>query len=139
MISNKPYLVKAIYQWCNDQDYTTHLLVNGEYPNLQVPKECIEDNRIVLNISDEATRDLKIEHESIEFLANFNQNVVKVFIPIDAIIAVYAHETGEGITFEEEEDGGSSAFAEADIDIGTSGNDIITTNLHKKPTLTIIK
>ena len=139
MMSNKPYLIKAICQWCNDHDLTTHILVSAEYEGINVPMECIEDSRIVLNISDEATRDLNIAEEVVEFLANFNQSVVKVSIPVEAVIAVYAHETGEGITFEEEEDGGSNAFSEADIDIGISGNDTVISTLPKKPTLTIIK
>ena len=139
MISNKAYLIRAICDWCRDQDFTTHLLVSADYPELQIPEECVEDNRIVLNISEEATRDLMIGGEAIEFLANFNQNVIKVMVPLDSVIAVYAHETGEGITFEEEEDGGSSAFTEVDIDIGSSGNDNVISTLHKKPTLTLIK
>ena len=139
MMSNKPYLIKAICQWCKDHDLTTHLLVSADYDAISVPLECIEDSRIVLNISDEATRDLNICAETVDFLANFNQNVVKVSIPIESVIAVYAHETGEGITFEEEEDGGSNAFSEADIDIGISGNDTVISTLPKKPTLTVIK
>ena len=138
MTSNKPYLVRAINQWCMDHDFTTYLLVNSEEQGVSVPPESIEDGKVVLNISEEATRELEISNTQVHFLANFNQRVVKVVVPVDAIIAVYAHETGEGITFSDEEDG-DSAYSDIDLDIGASDNDEVIHKTSKKPVLTIIK
>ncbi len=145
MISNKPYLVKAIYDWCNDTGLTAHILVDTSQNGVTVPQEFVEDNRIVLNISDEATKSLKMEDEAVSFMANFSQRVVKVMVPVDAIIAIYAYENGEGITFSDEEEGDlagmSSCFTEIDIDVSSSDNESIMLPgaTSKKPVLTIIK
>ena len=138
MTSNKPYLVRAIHEWCKDQDFTTHLLVNSTVKDTVVPTEFIEADRIVLNISEEATRDLRLDNQLVEFLANFNQNVVKVSVPMEAIIAVYAHETGEGVTFGDDEDESGSCLYEGDIDNDISDNDA-SIGSDKKPKLTLIK
>ena len=146
MISNKPYLVRAIYDWCNDTELTPHILVDTSQNGVKVPQEFIEDNRIVLNISDEATKSLKMEAESVSFMANFSHRVMTVMVPIEAIIAIYAYENGEGITFSEEEEGEiggvSSCFTEIDIDVSSSDNESSigkNTQTSKKPVLTIIK
>lgn len=145
MISNKPYLVRAIYDWCNDTGLTPHVLVDTSQNGVKVPQEFVEDNRIVLNISDEATKSLKMEDDAVSFMANFSQRVVKVMVPIDAIIAIYAYENGEGITFSDEEEGElagmSSCFTEIDIDVSSSDNEatMLPAGSSKKPVLTIIK
>lgn len=146
MISNKPYLVRAIYDWCNDTGLTPHILVDTTQNGVNVPQEFVEDNRIVLNISGEATKSLKIDAEAVSFMANFSHRVVKVQVPVEAIIAIYAYENGEGITFSDDEEGEfggmSSCFTEIDIDVTSSDNE--STMLpggatSKKPVLTIIK
>ena len=141
MTSNKPYLVKAIYQWCSDNDLTPHILVDTSQDGVLVPSEFIEDNRIVLNISDEATKELTLDEEAVEFMANFShrytRGVTRVFVPIDAVLAIYAYENGEGITFGDDDDG-SACFTELDIEVGEESN----TSMGKKsskPNLTIIK
>ena len=136
MKSNKFYLVRAIYDWCNDAQYTPYLLVDTSFSGIVLPKLSL-DRKMVLNISGKATKDLSLTHEAVEFHANFDQKVEKVKIPIDAIFAIYAYENGEGITFDEDEedddggDGGQCAIVECD-------NDAIMTN-KKTPSLKIIK
>ena len=121
MTSNKPYLVKAIYDWCHDSGLTAHILVDASQDGVLVPTEFIEDSRIVLNISEEATKQLKIDSEAVEFMANFSQRVIKVCVPIEAVLAIYAYENGEGITFGDADDesggvDGANYIPEIDID-----------------------
>lgn len=142
MTSNKPYLVKAIYDWCEENGLTPHILVDTMQDGVLVPNEFIEDNRIVLNISKEATHQLGVDYEAVDFMANFNQRVVKVFVPMGAVLAIYAYENGEGISFEDEDAGGgvSTLYPDIDLDVSDSDNESnVGVKILKKPELTIIK
>lgn len=96
--SQKPYLIRAIYDWINDNDLTPHIVAfaNSE---VRVPQSYISDNKIVLNISNRATRNLEINKELISFDTSFNGNKTTIEIPINNIIAIFAEENKQGMQF----------------------------------------
>lgn len=108
MLSNKPYLVRAFYDWIVDSKCTPFLVVNANFPRCQVPLEFVEDGQITLNIAPEAIRDFKIGKEFVEFRASFSGIVHIISAPIKAVLAVYAQENGQGMFFDYEEDEGGN-------------------------------
>ena len=103
LTSTKPYLVRALYEWINDNKCTPYIIVNAEADDVEVPKQYIEDGRIILNVSSEAVRDLQITNDYLEFNARFNGVATQVYTPILAILAIYAQENGHGMVFNENE------------------------------------
>lgn len=106
MTSLKPYLIRSIYEWITDNSLTPYLLVNAELPDALVPLEFVEDGRIVLNIRAEAVQGLSLANEAIEFNARFGGVARHIFVPIRAILAIYAKENGKGMVFDPEEESG---------------------------------
>lgn len=102
MTSNKPYLIRAIYDWIVDNDLTPYILVNTDYPDVQVPQEHVNGGRIVLNISPKACRGLHLENDRIVFTARFSGQSVQIFVVPAAVLAIYAKENGRGMEFGEE-------------------------------------
>ena len=100
--SNRPYLIRALYEWITDNNMTPHLLVDATYDGTRVPESNIDDGKIVLNISSGATRDLNLGNEWIMFSGRFEGKSFSVQIPVNAIIAIYARENGQGMIFPEE-------------------------------------
>jgi len=98
-ISKKPYLVRAIYEWCTDNGYRPHLAVAVDERTV-VPREYVRNGEIVLNLSAEATNRLRIGNELIEFEARFNRVAREVSIPIENVTAIYAAENGNGMMFQ---------------------------------------
>jgi len=98
-ISTKPYLVRALFEWCNDSGYTPYVtvLVAGD---VHVPAEYVKDGEIVLNVSPLATNRLSIGNDTLEFQARFGGVARDVRVPIEFIRAIYARETGQGMAFE---------------------------------------
>jgi stringent starvation protein B len=101
MTSNRPYLIRALYEWITDNGLTPHLLVNAELPNVEVPQRYIHEGRIVLNINSSAVHDLKLGNDLIEFSARFAGMSRLVRIPPVAVMAIYARENGQGMVFGE--------------------------------------
>ncbi len=98
-VSAKPYLVRALFDWCNDCGYTPYVTVAvGE--QVIVPAEYVKDGEIVLNISPLATNRLTISNELLEFQARFGGVARDVRVPVEFIRAIYARETGQGMAFE---------------------------------------
>ena len=104
MTSNKPYLIRAIYDWIVDNDLTPYLLVNADFSGVQVPQEHVSAGRIVLNISPKACRGLHLENDKILFTARFSGIATQIFLNTGAVLAIYAKENGKGMEFAEEED-----------------------------------
>ncbi len=104
MTSNKPYLLRALYDWICDNHLTPHLLVDTSGDDLAVPSEYVEDDRIVLNISPTAVRDLDLSNDYINFKARFSGKSMNVYFPTNAVLAIYARENGRGMIFPEEEE-----------------------------------
>ena len=99
MTSNKPYLIRAIYDWIVDNNLTPYILVNADYPGVQVPQEHVSGGRIVLNISPKACRGLHLENDRIVFTARFAGQSVQIFVLPMAVLAIYAKENGRGMEF----------------------------------------
>lgn len=108
MLSNKPYLIRAFYDWIVDSACTPYILVNASFPRCKVPQDFVENNEITLNISPNAIRDLKITKDAMEFRASFSGVVHIIYAPIKAILAIYAHENQQGMFFDYEDDDGST-------------------------------
>lgn len=104
MTSNKPYFIRALYDWIVDNDLTPYLLVNAESPDVEVPQEHVSGGRIVLNISPKACRGLHLENDRIVFTARFSGQVTQIFVNPTAVLAIYAKENGRGMEFGEEYD-----------------------------------
>ena len=98
-ISTKPYLMRAIYEWCTDNGYTPYLAVMVD-AYTQVPMQFVRDGQIVLNISQGATKGLKMDNEAIRFGARFGGVARDVYVPVENVIAIYASENGQGMAFE---------------------------------------
>jgi stringent starvation protein B len=97
--STKPYLIRAIHQWCTDSGFTPYIAVLVD-EGVRVPREFVKNGEIVLNISPLATSRLQLGNEAIEFQARFGGVAREVFVPIDRVLAVYARENGQGMAFE---------------------------------------
>lgn len=103
MTSTKPYLIRAIHEWCSDQGLTPYIvvIVRGQ---MQVPMEYVKNGEIVLNASYNATRNLTLGNDFITFSARFNGVSREVVIPVGAVVSIFAKENGEGMGFEYDED-----------------------------------
>lgn len=99
----RPYLYHAYYHWIVDSDSTPYLLVNTDYPDVDVPKEFIHGGKIILNIAPRSIGQYVVNDEAISFNARFQGMLRDIYIPFGAVEAVYTQETGEGIMFQEEE------------------------------------
>lgn len=104
MLSNRPYLLRAFFDWIIDSHCTPVLVIDPYHPRCKIPKEYIDGDEIVFNIAPAAIRDLRMTNESVEFKASFSGVVHLIFAPVKAILALYAEENGEGIFFDAEED-----------------------------------
>jgi stringent starvation protein B len=103
MTSSKPYLIRAFYEWMADNNLTPYLLVKADKPDCMVPQEFVKNGEIVLDISMEATKNLSLGNEAIEFKARFSGKSRDLYIPIYAVGAIYAQENGQGMAFPEED------------------------------------
>ena len=112
-ISTKPYLLRALYEWCTDNGYTPHIAVRVD-SQTRVPHQFVRDNEIVLNISFEATSQLQMGNDWIEFSARFSGKSHKIEVPIANILAIYARENGQGMAFPVESAGGEATDSEDD-------------------------
>ena len=109
--STKPYLMRAIYDWCVDSGFTPYLTVTAG-PNTRVPMEYVKDGQIVLNVGPLAVDRFKMGNELIEFSARFNGAGREISIPVGAVSAIYARENGQGLSFEvSDADPGATALA----------------------------
>lgn len=100
MNSSRPYLVRALYEWIVDNDCTPHLLVDVEYPGVSVPHGFASDGQIVLNVSPSAVRHLHMDNQAVSFEGRFGGVAHSLFVPGDAILAIYARENGQGMVFD---------------------------------------
>ena len=98
-ISTKPYLIRALYEWCADSGYTPQLLVAVD-GRTRVPPGFVKDGQIVLNISAGATRNLTLENDWIQFSSRFGGISHEISIPVDRVMAIFARENGQGLHFE---------------------------------------
>ncbi|MDR7048039.1 stringent starvation protein B [Duganella sp. 3397] len=98
-ISTKPYMLRAIYEWCTDSGYTPYLAVKVD-ASTTVPMEYVKKGEIVLNISFGATSGLKMDNDAIRFHARFGGVSREIYVPVNNVMAIYANENGQGMAFE---------------------------------------
>lgn len=104
MNSNRPYLLRALYDWICDNHLTPYLLVDASGSDLNIPRDFVEDDKIILNIAPSAVRDLDLSNDYINFKARFSGTSMNVYFPNEAVLAIYAKENGRGMIFPEEEE-----------------------------------
>ena len=96
--STRPYLIRALYEWCTDNGFTPYVAVLVD-DTVQVPREYVKNGEIVLNVSFDATSSLKLGNDFIEFKARFAGSAREIVVPIGRVIAIYARENGQGMAF----------------------------------------
>jgi len=103
MTRSRPYLVRAIHEWILDNEMTPHLLVDIEGDGVEVPAQQGQNGKIVLNISPQAVEGLMLGNDAIGFRARFGGISTDVYVPVDAVLAIYAKENGRGMVFNDDE------------------------------------
>ena len=101
----RPYLLRALHQWMTDNGQTPHLVVDATQSGVAVPEQLVQDGRITLNISYSATSRLELTNDEVVFDARFGGTPRRVRIPLPAVLAIYARESGEGLVFPVDEYG----------------------------------
>ena len=96
--STRPYLIRALHDWCTDNGFTPYIAVHVG-PSVQVPMEYVKNNEIVLNVSFEATSNLRLGNDFIEFKARFGGVTREIIVPVEHVVAIYARENGQGMAF----------------------------------------
>lgn len=109
--STRPYLIRAIHEWCTDNGYAPHLAVRVDR-SVQVPVEYVRNGEIVLNVGFEATSGLRMGNDFIEFKARFGGVAREILVPVTHVIAIYARENGQGMAFPPPESSSVEATAE---------------------------
>lgn len=158
MISNRPYIIRAMYDWIVDNGWTPHMQVDSNYPGVNVPMEYVQDGVIVLNVSSSAVMGLTMENDCFSFKARFKGVETTVRFPPESILAIFARENGQGMPFPAEpypEDYEDKELEEAKkpslstVEGGKESGEAKTSktaaksnkksSTAKKPTLTVIK
>lgn len=103
MSPSRPYIMRALYEWIVDNDCTPYVLVDATLPQVMVPEQYVKDGQIVLNVSPTAVMDLNISNEAMAFNGRFGGVATDIYVPVGAIIGIYARENGQGMVFEPEE------------------------------------
>lgn len=102
MTSSRPYIIRALYEWILENSCTPYILVNAFGHGVQVPQEHVKDGQIILNIAPAAVQGLLIKDEAIEFNGRFAGIPTPVYVPITAVMGIYARENGQGMVFDPE-------------------------------------
>jgi stringent starvation protein B len=111
--STRPYLVRALHDWCTDNGFTPYIAVHvGAHG--QVPMEYVKNNEIVLNVSFEATSNLRLGNDFIEFKARFGGVTREIIVPVEHVVAIYARENGQGMAFPVPAAAGAASASAAD-------------------------
>jgi stringent starvation protein B len=121
MTSHRPYLLRALYEWIADNGMTPHLLVDATQPGVRVPAHTVKEGRVVLNVAERAVSRLEMDNDAVRFTARFGGVSHPVMVPIAAILAIYARETGQGMALPEDV-GGTPPSDDAD-DNGLGASD----------------
>ena len=132
MTSTRPYLLRAFHEWIVDNNMTPYVVIDAEYPQVQVPRQYIEDGKIILNVSPYATEGLLMSNERLEFNASFAGQVYTIDAPMGSVLAVYAKENGRGMVFQEDDEPPLPPPA-GDNDTDSSGSG------SKRPNLRVVK
>ncbi len=99
--SRRPYLLRAMHEWISDNQQTPHIVVDASISGVDVPKQYVQDGKIILNVSLNATSGLNLGNDGVMFRARFGATTHDVSVPIAAVLGIYARETGQGMIFSE--------------------------------------
>ncbi|MES2264777.1 MAG: ClpXP protease specificity-enhancing factor [Pseudomonadota bacterium] len=132
-ISTKPYMLRAIYEWCTDSGYTPYLAVKVD-SSTTVPMEYVKKGEIVLNISFGATSGLKMDNDSIRFHARFGGVSREIYVPVNNVMAIYANENGQGMAFEPQLGGAPEADDDASAATGPTLASVPSPQAEPRPT-----
>lgn len=99
MTSSRPYLLRALHEWVLNNEMTPYVVVDASFPDVDVPRDFVSNGQIVLNISPSAVKGLVIGNDYVEFGARFGGVPTRVTVPVEAVLAVYAKENGQGMVF----------------------------------------
>lgn len=125
----KPYLVRALHEWILDNGYTPYVLVDTTIDGVEVPKDYISDNKIILNTHPDAIKNWYLENDSLSFSARFSGKEENLYVPVNAVLATYAKENGKGMMFDEH----------FEDDLPPEPSDVTPPVNRKKPTLKVVK
>lgn len=103
MTSNRPYLLRALYEWISENQMTPHILVDAAIDGVDVPEQAVQKGKVILNIDRAAVHDLEMANEWLSFNARFSGRRYEVKVPLEAVLAIYAKENGQGMMFAQEE------------------------------------
>lgn len=103
MISRRPYLLRAMHEWISDSNCTPHIVVDAGVAGVEVPRQYVSEGKIILNVSGSATARLKLGNDEVSFSGRFGGASMNVRVPVGAVLAIYARETGQGMIFSEDE------------------------------------
>jgi len=138
MTLSRPYLVRAIYDWLVDNNLTPYLLVDAENTEAVLPQEHVQDGKIILNISPVAVEGLRLDNDCVSFSARFSGKAMDLYIPIQAVMALYSMENGKGMMFPDEgEDAmvdSSDDYSYSEMNTITDQDDTVATEQNKKET-----
>jgi len=101
VISRRPYLLRAMHEWITDNQQTPHMVVDASLEGVEVPRQFVQNGKIILNVSHSATSGLTMNNEMVRFRARFGSTTHDVIVPVLAILGIYARETGQGMIFSE--------------------------------------
>ncbi|ATJ82183.1 ClpXP protease specificity-enhancing factor [Halomonas beimenensis] len=118
MQSSRPYIARALYEWLLDNELTPYIVVDAEQEGVEVPRQFVQNGQIVLNLGVTAVRDLSMDNEAISFSARFGGQPMRVMVPTEALIALYARENGVGMVFGHEPVMPSAAGVDPDEEPG---------------------
>jgi stringent starvation protein B len=99
--NQRPYLLRAMHEWMTDNALTPHIVVDATFPDIDLPQEHVSDNKLVLNVSYAATRAFVIGNGAVTFEARFHGVPRPLYVPVDAVLGIYARENGQGMVFAE--------------------------------------
>ena len=137
-LSTKPYMVRAIHEWCVDSGFTPHLLV-AVNAKCRVPMAYVKDGEIVLNLNYTATKDLHIDNDAIVFSARFGGVSQNLYVPMGAVKGIFARENSQGMFFDTALEANIQAGAADGVPEHHATEKTSETPIKKKPTLTIVK
>lgn len=138
MSSHRPYLLRALVEWINDNEMTPHIMVDAGVAEVRVPSSAVKDGRIVLNIAERAVARLNIDNDAVSFTARFSGVSFPVYVPIAAILAVYARESGHGMALPDDI-AGSDGPPEDDLPPSAPGPSDDPSSGGKRPHLRVVK
>jgi stringent starvation protein B len=139
--STRPYLIRALYEWCTDNGFTPYVAVKVD-GSVQVPREYVQGGEIVLNVSMDATSALKLGNDFIEFKARFGGKARDIMVPVERVMAIYARENGQGMAFavaDVPEDAAPAAIAPPEDDPTPPAPPATSTGAGQRPALKRVK